>query len=263
MQGRQFATAVCWMAWIVASGASMPCLLAEEPTSADLAAWVKQQISDGRMSVKFSDTTNTPRRYPGWTDFEFRLEYQYEYHVDVSPKKAFKVPVIVQPKFTKVKVPITHRILLPKRLEAEIWYDAPLGRHELDHVRVGTQPRLKMLSKHLLEKLTRIEATVDRPLEVTADWVKRHIDDAVAHRRDAIQALVGAINRKIDSDTQHGALPLPDRDEFFAGLFLKENLDEMKFPYLPEVLDLIGTREYQEARLQIGPAAVGDKPAPR
>ena len=248
------------MACCIALGACSPRLLAEEPASADLAAWVKQQVSDGRITVKFSDTTNTPRRFPGWTDFAFRLEYQYEYHVEVSRKKTVKVPVVITPRFSKIDVPITHKILLPKRMEAEDWYDAPLGRHELDHVRVGMQPRLKMLSKHLLEKLTRIEATVDRPLEVTADWVKRHIDDAVAHRRDAIQALVGSINRKIDSDTQHGALPLPDRDEFFASLFLKENLDEMKFPYLPEVLDLIGTRDYQEARLQIGPVP-GDKPA--
>lgn len=262
MQGHQFAVVIFWLTLWVGSGACFSCLHAEEPTSAELAAWVKQLISDGQMTVRFSDTANPPRRFPGWTDFGFRLEYQYEYQVEVPRKKTFKVPVVIAPKFSKIDVPVTHRILLPKRLESENWYDAQLGRHELDHVRVGMHPRLQMLSKHLLEKLTRIEGAVDRPVEVTADWVKRQIDEAVAHRRDAIQGLVGAINRKIDSDTQHGALPLPDREDFFAGLFLKENLDEMKFPYVPEVLDLIGTREYQHAHLRIGPTA-GDKPAPK
>lgn len=252
MQGRQFAVAVCSIAWFVASVASLPSANADEPSSGDVAAWLKRQVADGRISVTFSDNSNPPRRYPGWTEFEFRLEYQYEYHVEFSRKKTLKIPVVITPKFSKIEVPITHRILLPKRLEADNWYEAPLARHELDHVRVGTHPRLKMLGKHLLEKLTRIEATVDRSIEVNSDWTRRHIDDAVAHRRDAIQSLVGAINRKIDSETQHGALPLPERDEFFAGLFLKENLDEMKFPYLPEVLELIGSRDYQQAKVQVG-----------
>lgn len=260
MQGRQIAAAVCSIAWFVAAAAFPQSLNADEPSSADIAAWVKRQVSDGRMSVTFADNSTPPRRFPGWTEFEFRLEYQYEYHVEFSRKKTARVPVVVTPKFSKIEVPITHRILLPKRLEGENWYDAPLARHELDHVRVGTHPRLKMLGKHLLEKLTRIEATADRPVEVNSDWVKRHIDEAVSHRRDAIQALVGAINRKIDSETQHGGLPMPDRDDFFAGLFLKENLDEMKFPYLPEVVDLLGTRDYQQARVQVGLVVDPGKP---
>jgi len=260
MQGRQFAAAVCSIAWLLASDAALPCLLAEEPSSDDIAAWVKQQIRDERLSVKFSDVSKQARPYPGWTEFEFRLEYQYEYRIETLRSKGGKTPVAITPKFTKIEVPIVHRVQLPTRLESRDWYDSTLGRHELDHVRVGTHPRLKMLGKHLLEKLTRIDAIADRPVEVTSDWTRRRIDDAVALRRDAIQSLVASINRKIDAETQHGAQPLPNRDLFFAGLFLKENLDEMKFPYLSEVVDLLGTRDYQQAHAQIGPATESQKP---
>ena len=234
-------------------------LSAEEPTSTAVGAWVREQIKDGRLTVEFYDPAKPPKPFPGWTDFEFRLEYRYDCKLEfpASKNKTNKTKgtrsglAVIIPTYTKIEVPIKHRMQLPKYLESERWYEKGLAKHELEHVRVGLHPRLEMLGKHLVGKLRRVEGMIDKPTDANREWIATRLNAEIAPRRDAIQALVLEINRKIDTVTNHGVLPYPDLDEFLTDLYLKENLDEMKFPYLPEVLDLINTKEYQRARLVI------------
>ncbi|MBS0206535.1 MAG: hypothetical protein JSS49_26905 [Planctomycetes bacterium] len=225
-------------------------VFAEDPPSAVIAAWVKGLMKEGRLTVEFYDRNKPPHPYPGWTEFDFRLEYRYDYLIELPRKKGDR-RVVLQPQFTKIEVPIKHRMQLPNYLDSELWYDAPLARHELEHVCVGMHPRLAMLGSHLVKRIVRIETNLDPPDEANADWISKKVDAAIVPRRDAIKTLIQDINRKIDELTDHGDEALPDRNEFLSTLFLKENLDEMKFPYLSEVLDLISTREYQRAQLVI------------
>ncbi len=225
---------------------------ADEPSQAAVAAWIKAQIKDERLKVEFYDPAKPPRRFPGWTDFEFRVIYEYNYRFAMHTKKKQKIGVIeIKPKFTRVDVPVTNRTLLPNSLAGETWYQAPLAKHELEHIRVGLHPRLVLLTRHLVEKIEVIEVPAESLSEVTREWVAKHVDEAVAIRKDAIQAFVTRINAKIDSVTRHGATPYPDWDLFLDGLYLKENLDEFKFPYLSEVLDLIESPDYKKARFAI------------
>lgn len=220
-------------------------LFADEPSPVATAAWVKEQIADGRLTVEFYDPSKPPRPFPGWTDFEFRLEYQYKYRVEaLKGKKGARASVVILPTFTKIEVPVKNRMLLPATAKSERWYEGALARHELEHVRIGTHPRLMLLGKHLVQKVSRIETPAKAISDATPDWVAARLDDVVAPRRDAIQALVAGINRKVDKDTNHGQIPLPNLEDFLANLFLKDHLDEMKFAYLAEVLDLVGTPEY-------------------
>ncbi|HEY4258855.1 MAG TPA: hypothetical protein VGM98_01790 [Schlesneria sp.] len=225
---------------------------ADEPSQAALSAWIKTQIKDERLKVEFYDPTKPPKRFPGWTDFEFRVIYEYDYRYAMHTKKKQKIGVVeIKPKFSRVDVPVTNRTLLPNSLEGETWYRAPLAKHELEHIRVGLHPRLVLLTRHLVEKIEVIEVPAASLAEVTRDWIAKHVDDAVSLRKDAIQAFVARINAKIDSVTRHGATPYPDWDAFLDSLYLKENLDEFKFPYLSEVLDLIESPDYKKARIAI------------
>ncbi len=216
-----------------------------------VADWVLQRIKQEQLTVEYYDPAKPPKPFPGWTDFEFRLNYQYDYRVDWTQKKGERAAVVVVPRYLKIDVPIKHHIQLPMTLKADRWYEAGLARHELEHVRVGMHPRLELLGKHLISKVQRIDGMVDRPDDVTLQWVRTRVDAEMAARRDAVLALVLGINQKIDMATNHGAVELPDREAFFSVLYLKENLDQMKFPYLPQVLDLIARPEYQKARVQL------------
>ena len=258
---------------VLLNGGMATRLCADEPSSAAVGAWVKEQIADGRLTVEFYDPAKQPKPFPGWTDFEFRLEYRYDYKVefpqpkskDKNKKKVVVRPgaAVIVPTYTKIDVPIKHRMLLPKYLESDRWHEKGLAKHELEHVRVGLHPRLVMLGKHLVKKLGRVEGMVDAPADANREWVEKRMTAELALRRDAIQTLVLAINRKIDTVTNHGVVLLPNHDEFFANLYLKENLDEMKFPYLPEVLDLLGSRDYQQAKLLIREVVVDGQVPPK
>lgn len=226
-------------------------VLAQDLPSQNVAEWVNQLIKAEQLTVEYYDPAKPPKPFPGWTDFEFRLNYQYDYRMDWTQKKGGRVAVVVVPKYLKLDVPIKHHIQLPQTLKAERWYEAGLARHELEHVRVGMHPRLEMLGKHLISKVQRIEGMVDRPDDVTLQWVKTRVDAEMAARRDAVLALVLGINQKIDKSTNHGATELADRETFFSELYLKESLDQMKFPYLGQVLDLIAKPDYQKARVQL------------
>jgi hypothetical protein len=226
---------------------------AEEPSPAAIGAWVKAQVDDGRLTMEFYDPAKPPRAYPGWTEFEFRLDYRYDYKVELpKPKKGKGTPLsaIIVPTFTRIDFVTRHKVQLPGPEPSDRWFLSRLGSHELDHVRVGQHPRLALLAKQLVKNVKQLEGNIQGPSEVSDKWVAMKLDAEISPRRDAIYDLVHRINRKIDSLSQHGTISLPDRDEFLEGLYLKENLDEMKFSYLAEVLDMVDSREYQQARLQ-------------
>lgn len=232
--------------------------VADESLKVDIAAWVKGQIENGQLVVEFYDPAKPPRKFPGWTDFEFRVVYRYDYEYTplpaTPPKKKLpqkKGTIEIRPSFTRIDVPVKSRTLLPNSLDAENWYLASLGKHELEHVFVGAHPRLAMLTRRLIERIQVIEVPDVPAAEITAEWIGHHVDEAVTTRKDAIQTLVTRINAKIDNVTQHGSQAFPDWEKFLEELYLKENLDELKFPYLPEVLDLIESPDYKNARLAI------------
>lgn len=236
---------------------------ADEPSEAAVARWVKEQLDDGRLTVEFYDPNKQPKPFPGWTDFDFRLEYRYEFKVEFpkNAKKNAPTTATIVPKFTKVELPVKNKILLPKFLESDRWYTRPLAKHELEHVRAGLHPRLTMLAQHLVKKVQRLEHRVDKPSVVNADWASDRINEAMAPRRDALKALVANINRKIDDDTRHGGIPYPNFEDFLDRLYLKENLDDMKFPFLAEVNDLLATPDYQKAKSVIREPAADAAPS--
>ena len=236
---------------IVAASATGQDAIPEEPPLPGVVEWTQRLVKQERLTVTYYDPARPPKPFPGWTDFEFRLNYQYDYRADWTQKKGERVAVVVVPRYVKLDVPIKHHIQLPQTLQAERWYEARLARHELEHVRVGMHPRLEMLGKHLITKVQRIEGMVDRPEDVTLQWLQPRVDAQMSVRRDAVLALVMGINQKIDQTTNHGATEIPDREAFFSSLYLKENLDQMKFPFLSQVIDLINTPEYLKARVQL------------
>lgn len=249
-RGRFFAKLIC--VFLLGQSGFEWTLHAAEPSQSAMANWVKKQMDDDRLTVEFYDPTKPPKRFPGWTDFEFRVLYRYDYQYAARGKRKDKPSVVeIKPKFTQVDIPVKNRTLLPNSLEGPTWFEKPLAKHELEHIKVGLHPRLTLLTRRLVEKLTVIEVPDATLVDVTPEWVAKRVDEAVDLRKDAIQTLVTKINAKIDQVTRHGSVSYPEWDAFLDSLYLKENLDEMKFPYLSEVLDIIESREYKMAQFAI------------
>ena len=233
---------------------------ADPPTAASPPAWIKPAFASGLTKIEFYDPAKDPHEFPGWTVFDSDLTYQFDYEYEFREDKQKKYVVTLVPKFSKVELVVRHRIQLPQRYESSRVWESPLAQHELEHVGVGAHRRTVMLAQHLVRKVQRVERTVSKPSEITNDWAQDAIRDEIAPRREALDELLKANNRNLDKLTGHGARPLADRDAFYAEMYLKENLDEMKFPYLHEVLELLEDRDYLAARWEPAPVKP-DKPS--
>lgn len=225
---------------------------AAEPTDGAVPpAWIKPVFDRGLTKIEFYDPAKQPQKLPGWTTYNFDLDHRFTYEYDSrettrnSKKKSL---VTITPHFTKVEFAVRHLIQLPKRLDTARVWDVPLAQHELEHVAISGHLRVVLLAEHLVQKIKKIERTFDNPSQITDELLQAAINDTITPRRQALDALLTANNRHLDKLTGHGAKALADREAYFSQLYLKENLDEMKFPFLSDVLDLLDQPGYQAAR---------------
>ena len=219
---------------------------ADEP-SPPVVEWIRTASESGALTVDFYDPAKRTKAYPGWTEFQFTLEYKFNHQTRWKSKKGNHYSVTIIPTFTFVEPTVTHAIQLPRSIDASTWHESVLGSHELDHVAIGSHPRLILLSTHLLKTMGTLSRNAATVQDVTQKWVDESIRIEVDGRSKAIQQLISHNNEKLDELTQHGGRAIRERDAFFDRLYLKENLDESKFRYLGESLKLLETEEYRNA----------------
>lgn len=239
--------------------ATMGLVAADPPAAPAPPKWIKPAFDRGLVTVEYYDPAKDPHEFPGWTIFDSDLTYRFEYEYRFREERPKKHAVTLLPKFTRVDLVVRHRIQLPKQYESPRVWESRLAQHELEHVGVGAHRRTVMLAEQLVRKVQRVERTVKKPGEVTRDWAQAAVGEELTPRREALDQLIKANNRNLDKLTGHGTRPLEDREAFYGQMYLKENLDEMKFPYLSEVLELMEDRDYLAARWE-EPAGKSDKP---
>lgn len=207
--------------------------------------WIRSATESGALKVDFYDPQNRPKSFPGWTDFHFSLEYKFSHQTRWKSKKGNTYSVTIVPTFTFIEPIVTHAIQLPRTIDELSWHESALGSHELDHVAIGSHPRLLLLSTYLLKNMGTLNRSADQAEDVTQEWIEASITTEVNDRRKAIHQLIAQNNEKLDELTRHGGRAIRERDAFFDRLYLKENLDESKFRYLGESLKLLETEEYR------------------
>jgi nicotinamide riboside kinase len=234
--------------------ATGPSLIAAEAISdskpSEVLAWIRSAEKSGRLEVDFYPPDKRPTQFAGWTDFELTLEYKYDQQMKWKIARDKTVNVIIYPSFTTIKPLMSHNVKLPESLDASTWYESTLGRHELDHIAIGSHPRVILLATHLVKNIVTIKRQADRITDVNQKWAQDEITKEVNNRSQALQSLVTDNNKRLDELTRHGAREIDDRARFFDRLFLKENLDESKFAYLGDSLKLIESEEYRNATIQ-------------
>ena len=241
------ATSVVMFAAFTVSVVTTATIAYSDESLPDAVEWIRSAKDSKLLKVDFYAPDQRPNAYPGWTDFELTLEYKYNHRTRWNPTSGDQLAVTILPTFTLVKPVVSHAIQLPDSIDASQWHDSTLGRHELDHVAIGSHPRLILLAKHLVKNLGKLNRTVDNRSDVTQKWTQDLITEEVTARRRAVQRVAMSNNDRLDELTRHGGNDLDRREEFFDRLFLKENLDAAKFPYLGDVLKLVESDEYLSA----------------
>jgi len=173
-------------------------------------------IETGRVEFRFYEADKMPRRFAGETRMAmvYRLEYTYRARlIRVGGKRRLQVKLQYRPtQFTRL-----HQILLPIAHAHVGMFEVPLVLHELDHVRIGIDPRYPALFDQWLQETTE-NLTFDGNAEVgeaeLEAWVQREVDDQATACFARLMQLMEVRQRELDRVTEHGLQPLPV--DFFA-----------------------------------------------
>lgn len=208
----------------------------------------KRLIADGKVKVVYESDPDFVMAGRGWADFLVRLDHSFKYDLQKSRKNGrWQVKIAITK--MEAKIELTHLIRLPASFKSPDVWQSQILRHEFDHVAVSLDPRALLLLRHLVEHLSNIERTLESGEFPSNGLIARLVNEEIDRRRQAVIELMRQNNRLLDKVGAHGAQPVPDRAAFFAKLYTKEHLAEQKFPFVDDVLDLLETPEFENAKL--------------
>ncbi|HLQ44959.1 MAG TPA: hypothetical protein VK137_09545 [Planctomycetaceae bacterium] len=213
---------------------------------------IKRLIEDGKVTVVYDSDPEFVKAGRGWADFHIQLKHSFRYSLTKTQRRGKQHLTITVTKL-EPQIELTHIIRLPVPYKSPRVWDGNVLRHEFDHVAISLDPRPLLLFKHLLLHLPPIEMSLEPKEQPSEAAINQRINDAIDQRHTAVRDVIRANNITLDKVSQHGGIPIPGRAEFFAKLYTKENLAEQKFPFIDEVLGLLESPEYQQARPRILP----------
>ncbi len=203
-------------------------------------------IDRGKVEVVYDSDPEFVRASRGWADFHVQIRSSFKYDLKKTRQNG-RWNVTLDITKLEPKIELTHLIRLPSTFKSPDVWSSRVLRHEFDHIAVSLDPRAMLLLRHLLVHLPEIERTLEPKETPTNDVLNKLVDEEVVKRRQAVVELMKQNNQQLDKLGAHGAELVPNRATFFTQLYTKENLAEMKFPFIEQVLDLLETAEYRQA----------------
>ncbi|MCM2369293.1 hypothetical protein [Aporhodopirellula aestuarii] len=150
---------------------------------------------------------------------QFRLSYSFKTRCrwgwDGPPASQ---RLAIQVGYDRLRLDVSHQVWLLRMPEPESFWDAPLVRHEFDHVRLSCDPRL------------------------TAQFVKAvNTHRRIVLTREESEPLIRAAQRRMPSSWLGSGSPL----KYFSGADAQPWLEEIVNAEFQRIVDLVGIR-YQE-----------------
>ena len=215
----------------------------------DIPESMRRLIDAGNVTLVYRTTEEAPELWKNaHAVWHFTIGHRCAYRI--TKKRALNGwNVTIQPNFKRITQSLSHEVILPIRYDVDHWWQTQLARHEFDHVAIASDPRVRILAKYLIRNMPPIQRTLPREVEPTAEVANAIINDEVDKCRQALNALLKKNNESLDRISQHGKVRIDDRRAFFTRMYRKENLLEMGFPYVREVLGLVDSRQYADVRL--------------
>ncbi|WP_148080049.1 hypothetical protein [Roseimaritima ulvae] len=165
------------------------------------------------MSFSFYDPAQQRRRYAGETKLDLRYDYRTTTRWELHREGGSQI-VTVRPRFHHISLSRRHTVLLPLRMVGEQFYSRPLVQHEMDHVRISTNPAFdKQFQRWLETEMRVIRLTLPSGQTLNNQWVQAQIKAATKQRFDRMLELIQIRYQELDRVTDHGMEPLPK--EFF------------------------------------------------
>ncbi|TWT52668.1 hypothetical protein Pla22_02940 [Rubripirellula amarantea] len=140
----------------------------------------------------------------------FKMEYNYRSSPrwQIQNRESDRV-LIIRLRLRDVKLETTHEIWFRRKPKLENFWQDPLVQHELDHVRISSDPRLRKRFLELVGKPGKIELTLEPTDKVDAAFVRQAVQKHVANSFDQVSELASIRYRELDRLTRHGRSPVP------------------------------------------------------
>jgi hypothetical protein len=122
-----------------------------------------------------------------------------------------------------------------------------LRPYQHDRVAITQDERPVLLARWLASHLPPLHARTRCGAKVQGAFADHVIADAIMVRYAAVIDLVRAGNDALAAATHQGAMPLRDREAFFAGLYDRAALVRANFPYLADAESLLTMPRYVNA----------------
>lgn len=142
---------------------------------------------------------------------ETRYEIAFTYHCQPQwSRDATGETIQIRMTFSRITWQPKHTIWLRRAPASDKFWDDPLVRHELDHVRLSADQRMKKRFEDLLRSQRVITPPIEANQIVDRALVDRLISQHVANVFQQVTDLIDIRYRELDRVTRHGRLAIPE-----------------------------------------------------
>lgn len=193
----------------------------------------------------------------GKTHFFIDADWTFDFSYKITPQPDDR-QVAVTVSNLRLTFSERHVVRMPLAFHRADAWETQLLLHEFDHVAVSGDDRIRLLLDEVCGNLPTLTAPLrgaDKPDEARLSEL---VNNEINRRQQAVIALVRANYVLLDKVSEHGQIPVPQRERFFAQLFTRANLQQNRFPYLQQVSKLLESEAYLAVKpkhLKADPAA--------
>ncbi|MCY2975555.1 MAG: hypothetical protein NTW52_12910 [Planctomycetota bacterium] len=240
----------CWLRWItlislfvsfsvyvfVAHPSRVSTAAEPHPWISDAPPKMARMIDIGQVKILEDDIAVKNAQRAAITLYNIHVQFDLRYtQTPIRPANAVRRKTSIQVKFTNPKVTLEHEIKLSTNYKPEKPWESRLLLHEMDHVAISTDPRLIKILKSLLQAPAKLTIDLSTNANQDATTITQAIEDLQQARRVAVQMIVQKYYERLDAQSNNGLDDIDQRNEFFMGLYSKEDLESLEFPYLKEI----------------------------
>ena len=176
------------------------------------------RLISGGGPISNPNTLPLGGRLAGETRFTFRYRYDSRANWKIkssgtgNASRSSMVEIRVQFRF--IKLSSTHDVWLRNPPEAEQFWDESVVRHEFDHVKLSSDPRIEKYFRDSAKKIERMRVPLSQVSGIDGQVENSKVQSLIESRmKQTLQNTTDYVRiryRELDRLTQHGLRPLPD-----------------------------------------------------
>lgn len=163
-------------------------------------------------------TLSPTGRLAGETRFTLRYRYDshanWKIHAAAASHASREKQVQIRVHFRFIKLITTHDVWLRNPPGADRFWDNSIVRHEFDHVKISSDPRIEMRFRDAVKKIKLMRVPLSKVVgaggRIENTKVQALIESRMKQALKQVTDYVGIRYRELDRLTQHGRRPLPE-----------------------------------------------------